>query len=142
MTPPVSFADLLEAYEFAGFDAAVGTHGAYIHLELGTVHWVSDEVADLPELPEDLETGPYLSVPDRHELGLGARLALDFAHAHLAPEDAQRVQGYFRRRGAYGRFKDLLERRGQLRAWHDHEQQVTERRLRQWCAQHDIALRD
>jgi len=127
-----AFADVFDGYDFADFGAELGQHHAYIHLELGTVHCVSD----------DQESGPHLELPDRHALDLGARLAVDFAHEHLAREDAHRVSEFFHHRGAYGRFKDLLERRNLLQRWYDYEQQAKEQRLRQWCADNGITLRD
>jgi len=43
--------------------------------------------------------------------------ALAFA-ADEIPDDYDRVAGFFRRRGAYGHFKDLLEMRGKLERWY------------------------
>ncbi len=59
---------------------------------------------------------------------------MDFAHEQLAPDDARRVADFFHHRGAYGRFKDLLERKNQLQHWYDYERQAKQQRLRQWCA--------
>jgi hypothetical protein len=39
----------------------------------------------------------------------------------------------FQRRGAYARFKDLLDREGLLDQWYAYETAVTERALRAWC---------
>lgn len=91
------------------------------------------------EPPVDLESGPYLAIPDKLELGLGSTLAIKFAEAHL-PMDADTVAGYFRKPGAYGKFKALLERKGQLQAWYDHEATTKETRLRDWCAVNAIEL--
>lgn len=137
-----SITDILDGYEFTDFDGNIGQHRAYVHRELGTVHCVSDDLDLEDDLPEDLDSSLYLQLPDRHALDLGARLAVDFAHEHLASEDAHRVSDFFHRRGAYGRFKDLLERRNLLQRWYDHEQQAKLQRLRQWCADNGIALRD
>jgi len=137
-----SFADILDGYEFTDFDGNIGQHRAYVHRELGTVYCVSDDLDLEDDLPQDLDSGLYLELPDRHTLDLGARLAVDFAHEQLAPDDARRVADFFHRRGAYGRFKDLLERKNQLQHWYDYEQQAKQQRLRQWCADNGIALRD
>lgn len=137
-----SIADIVDGYEFADFDGNIGQHRAYVHRELGTVHCVAEGLDLEDDGPMDLDSALYLELPDRHALDLGARLAVDFAHEHLAPEDAHRVADFFHRRGAYTRFKELLARRNQLQRWYDHERQAKEQRLRQWCADNGIALRD
>lgn len=137
-----SFADILDGYEFTDVDGNIGEHRACIHRQHGTVHCVADGLDLESEAPLDVDSGAYLELPDRHALDLGARLAVDFAHEQLAPEDARHVVDFFHRRGAYGRFKDLLERRNLLPKWYDYEQQAKEQRLRQWCADNGIALRD
>jgi len=58
--------------------------------------------------------------------------------AYLVPK----VEDIFRRRGAYGRFKSLLERRGVLDEWYAYEARHRESALRQWCAENGIALVD
>ena len=56
------------------------------------------------------------------------------------PEDFDSVEGFFRRKGAYRRFKDLLESRGKLERWHEFENAATERALLDWCEANDIRL--
>jgi hypothetical protein len=64
---------------------------------------------------------------------------LAFVAAEL-PDDYDTVAGFFRRRGAYGRFKDLLDARGKLQRWYEFENQATEDALRDWCADNGIQL--
>ncbi len=47
----------------------------------------------------------------------------------------------FRRKGAYGRFKPLLQDRGPLERWYAFEAAATERALKDWCELNDIPLR-
>ncbi len=70
---------------------------------------------------------------------LGRRLALAFVAAEL-PDDYDTVAGFFRRGGAYGRFKELLDARDKLAGWYDFENRTTDEALRAWCAEHDIEL--
>ena len=94
------------------------------------------------ELPDDLDENEiYVQVPDKRELDLGKRLALDFAGQFL-PNDFDQVARIFSRRGAYGNFKDLLARRGMLDQWYDFDNKAQERALRAWCAENGIALAD
>ena len=49
------------------------------------------------------------------------------------PDDLADVQDIFRRRGAYSRFKDLLDSRGLLKEWFEYEDHTGKEALRQWC---------
>lgn len=92
------------------------------------------------ELPEDIEDGSiYVAVPSKADLNLGKSLALTFAEEQLA-ESFQIVENFFRRRGAYGRFKDLLERKGCLEAWYSYEAKATELALREWAAEEGLHI--
>jgi hypothetical protein len=132
------FSEILDGYEFCAFGELMDTQ-AFLSLERGTVHIVSGDLELDEEPPEDIETGPYLALPDKTELQLGKNLAIEFTEEHL-PNDVSTVLGFFRKSGAYGNFKELLERRGQLEAWFAYEKAVKESRLRQWCADNDIEL--
>lgn len=46
----------------------------------------------------------------------------------------------FRSRGAYGRFKSLLDRANQLEAWHRYEEQAVENALREWCEENELPV--
>jgi hypothetical protein len=58
------------------------------------------------------------------------------------PEDCDEVRRIFKRRGAYGRFKALLARRGALERWYDFENKTEEAALRDWCEANEIELAD
>jgi hypothetical protein len=60
--------------------------------------------------------------------------------AEQLPDDYDAVAGLFRRRGAYGYFKELLDTRGKLAGWYDFENRATDEALRAWCADHGIEL--
>lgn len=132
------FTDILDGYEFCSLADLMDTQ-AFVSLERGTVHIVSSDLELEEELPEDIETGPYLALPGKRDLDLGRELAMEFTEKYL-PSSAETVRGFFHRRGAYGRFKEFLDRRGQLDAWFEFERSATESRLRQWCADHGIDL--
>ncbi|KVZ49700.1 hypothetical protein [Burkholderia ubonensis] len=46
------------------------------------------------------------------------------------------------RRGAYARFKDLLEREGVLEHWYAFEGDSVEKALRRWCAENGLEILD
>jgi hypothetical protein len=93
-------------------------------------------------LPDDIDDSEkFLQIPDKRELDLGKPLALDFAREFL-PDDFDEVRQFFSRRGAYARFKELLDRRGALDQWYDFEAKAEERALRMWCELNSIELSD
>ncbi len=115
--PAVKLDDLEEALLFVSvgdmFDNA-----AWICRDTGEVICHSDEIDDFGPVPEDIDDASrYLAIPDTHELGLGKPLALEFARTHLS-ECFEQVREIFSHRGAYARFKDLLDRRNSLDAWY------------------------
>ena len=97
---------------------------------------------DLDELPDDVgDSEKYLQIPDKRELDLGKPLALDFARQFL-PNDFDEVRQLFSKRGAYARFKDLLDRSRALDQWYDFEAKAEERELRMWCDLNSIEVND
>ena len=93
------------------------------------------------EVPEDLETSDrYLMVPAKAELDLGRSLALRFTEQEL-PEACDEVARIFSKKGAYGRFKQLLEQRDKLSPWFEFEAAETEAALRRWCQENDLQAR-
>lgn len=138
----VKFDDLQLAFEFVS-SGGLGENRAILDTQTGRLYWHS-EVADNfeeDELPEDLDDERYLEVPHKNELNLGRRLVLDFVREFL-PGDYDEVRDIFSRRGAYGRFKVLLMRRGALDRWHDFSAKAEEAALRAWCEDNAVELVD
>lgn len=136
----VKYDDLATAFDFvSGGDPM--ENEAYVSLDTGNVYWVSNLIDDdEEELPDDLETSDrYLLIPDKSELGLGKRLALRFAAEYL-PQHYEQAEGFFSRKGAYARFKDLLERKGMLERWYAFEAEAIKRELKQWCADNGMEI--
>ena len=105
-------------------------------------YWHSEFSDELGELPDDIEDSEkYVPIPDKRELDLGKPLVLDFARQFL-PNDIDEVRRIFTRKGAYARFKDLLDRRGALDHWYDFEAKVEEKALRMWCDLNSIEVGD
>ena len=137
----IKFDKLLEAFEFASCSGGFNSN-AYVDLETGHVYWVADEMEEFEEVPDDIETSDrYLVLPDKRDFELGRNLAFSFA-AETLPNEYENVVDCFRKKGAYGRFKDLLDRHDALTQWHEFEAKQTEIALREWCRQNDIQLDD
>lgn len=114
---------------------------AYVDRETGKVYLVSEEWGDSEEeLPEDLEDNPrYVMVPDKRELDLGTALVARFAREQM-PESEGEIREFFRRKGAYARLKDFLEREGKLEDWYAYEAAAEEAALRDWAEAEGFAV--
>jgi hypothetical protein len=131
--------DIELAFSFVNAGAPM-EHSAYVSLDTGHIYWVSVFNSIDEEVPDDLETSDrYLALPHKNELGLGRTLALDFAEGAL-PDRYQDVEAIFRRKGAYRRFKALLESEGLIEKWYKFEEATMGKALRDWCAANDIAI--
>ncbi len=85
------------------------------------------------ELPDDIEDASrYAEVPGKRDLDLGQSLVFRFVLAQ-APQLESDTEAIFRRRGAYRRFKDLLERHDLLQRWYDFENRATCEALAEWA---------
>jgi hypothetical protein len=135
----IPYEEIISAFEFVG-SAAPSEHNAYISLDTGQIHWVSELASMDEEVPEDLDTsGRYISVPHKNDLDLGRSLVLRFVEQEM-PAAYSQVRAIFQRKGAYSRFKGFLESKGQLEKWYRFEADAHEKALREWCADNDIQI--
>jgi hypothetical protein len=139
---PASFNDIRDAFEFVG-TGGFGVHQAFLCRRTGKIYWHS-EFSDIDEfndeLPDDIEDDEkYIAIPDKRELGLGKPLVLDFAREFL-PRDFDEIQRIFDRKGAYRKFRALLQQRNAVDRWYEFEAKATERALRAWCEVNAIIL--
>ena len=67
-------------------------------------------MGDSDELPDDIEDSrKYIEIPHKNELDLGKNIVMRFV-IEFMPDDIYRVENIFKRKGAYSRFKSLLEK--------------------------------
>jgi hypothetical protein len=134
----VKFSELDDAFLFVSSGAPF-EHNAYIDAETGEIHYDSGE----GEMEEDVleDSDRYIAVPHKNDLNLGRALALSFV-AEAVPGQYDTVAGFFRRSGAYRRFKDFLEARDLLEDWYAFELRETGKALRAWCRENNIAVSD
>lgn len=132
-TVPILLSDLIDALEFVS-TSQLDEHHAYICRETGRILFLADSVDmdDAAELPDDPEAAGYIMVPHRRDLDLGKRLALAFVAEEL-PEARAEVQAIFSRKGAYPRFKCLLQAKGSLERWYAYEERAVEAAMCRWC---------
>lgn len=133
--------DLELAFDYVS-SAAPSEHSAFLCIETGVFYWRT-ELGDNDEpVPDDIDDiGRYVAVPHKNDLGLGKPLALKFV-AQALPDDFDEVARIFQRRGAYARFKNLLERRGKLADWYAFESESQRKALRGWCEAYGIELEE
>jgi hypothetical protein len=141
---PLSIGDIIEAFEFANTGGNTGEFLVFVCKRTGKIYCQTDfpDAAEMndEELPDDIEDEErYVALPDKHELGLGKPLVLDFTRQFL-PDDLDDVRYFFGKRGAYSKFKALLAGRAAIDRWHAFEAKATEQALRDWCALHSIEV--
>ena len=136
----LEFSDIEDAFLFVS-SAGYGMHSAVLCKDTGRILYRS-EMGDLDEIGnEELDWDTCIDIPHKNDLDLGHRLVFEFVESHL-PDAYHRVQQIFRRRGAYGRFKDFLESKGLLQSWYDFENRRQEQALRDWCEENGIEISD
>ncbi len=133
----VNFSDIEMAFEFVssgyGFD-----HSAWLDKESGHIYYDSDSSEDI--LPDDLyENDKYIQIPEKRDFGLGKPLALKFAGQYM-PEKTDMVRSAFQSRGAYSKFKDLLENLSLLDKWYTYEESALEQAIKEWCHENSIEI--
>jgi hypothetical protein len=131
--------DLSLAFEFVSSDAPL-MHEAYICLDTGRIFWISQLAAlEDEEVADDFGASDrYLAIPHKNDLDLGKRLALRFAAQELSPRSCERTENFFRHKGAYARFREILESEHALEKWHQFEADAIEEALKNWCSENDI----
>jgi hypothetical protein len=137
----VNFSELLDAFLWVSGADAFTEQEAYISRRSGHIHWTgTGEFGIEEDVPEDIgDPDLYVGVPSKKDLNLGRDLVFRFVDEHLA-DSYELVYEFFRRRGAYARFKNLLEKKGLLEPWHDYESAATEQALRVWCAEEGLQI--
>ena len=135
--------ELSLAFDFVSSDAPL-MHEAYICLDTGRIFWISElNPIEDEEVPDDLGISDrYLAIPHKNDLDLGKRLALRFAAQELSQRSYERTEEFFRRRGAYARFKQMLESEHALEKWHRFEADAIEEALKNWCIENNIGQVD
>jgi hypothetical protein len=134
----VAFIEMESAYDFVN-SAGYGEHAAVLDKATGNIYCHS-ESGGIDEIPEELwESDDAIEIPHKKDLGLGNSLVFDFVRSRL-PDDVATVREIFSKRGAYARYKDLVESRGLLQEWYEYDQQANAEAIRSWCKDNGIEL--
>lgn len=136
---PVSFDAIEDAFFFVSMDQQL-MHNAYLCKDTGEIFYHS-EMGDSDELPEEIDDpDKYIPIPHKNDLDLGKALVIEFTSKYLL-EEVDRVYSIFQRKGAYSKYKDLLERKGVLQDWYDFENNRQTAALKKWCEDNDIEMK-
>ncbi len=135
------FNEILDALMFVSA-MGYGENTAILDKQTGKIYFHSD-FGDFDELEqlsdEDYDSTIHIDIPHKNDLDLGRDLVFEFVEQFM-PEEDEKVSQIFRKRGAYSRYKDLLEYRGMLQKWHDFENQREQLALLEWCKENEINI--
>ena len=134
---PIKFSDIEDAFFFVSM-GEMYMNSAILCIKTGQIFYISD-FGDSDELPEDIDddTDKYIEIPHKNELDLGKPLVLEFLIMYL-PDSVEKVDSFFRKKGAYSKFKDLIDAKGLLDKWYAFEEEEQNKALREWCQDNDI----
>ncbi len=139
--------DFEDAFEWVSGDPGL-TNAAYINRATGKIKWVGEGVEEEEEDEEALDaedsepsfdSNEWIDVPHKHDLDLGRNVVFRFIDEVL-PDAYNQVQYFFKRRGAYGRLKELLDRRGKLEEWYAYQNAAQEQALQRWAEVAGVVL--
>jgi len=134
----IDYKELELALDFVS-DGAIVSAAAYISRDSGKIYWESSELEE--ELPQGIENSElYVQVPSKHELDLGKPIALKFTVEHLS-DSYSAVEEIFRSRGAYARFKSLLESKDCLEEWYEFEDASVRAALNEWAESEGFTIK-
>ena len=139
-TPVLITLDTLESALLWSSAGVPHEHEALLSRATGELFFKSMHGDFGEELPDDIEDGTvYIAVPHKNDLDLGRALVIAFAE-ELAPAHLQAIESFFRHKGAYAKFKALLERTQLLQRWYDYEAAATSRALEAWATENGFTV--
>jgi hypothetical protein len=131
------FSDIELAIEYVS-SAPHHTNRAVYDKQTGRILYASDMTGE-SEIPDDIDEEQCIEIPDKHDLDLGHNLVFGFIEQTL-PAEVDTVRHMFKRSGAYGRFKEFLERRKLLQSWYDFESASTRKAIEEWCRDNGVEI--
>ena len=134
----MKYEDIEFLFEYVGSGRRF-ERSAYLNRRTGESYLVS-ELGDSDESPDDFEeSDDYLGIPHRNDLDVGQKLVFEFVEQRM-PFAIEQVHGFFQRVGAYGRFRDLLDRNSLLDDWHKRKADRARAAMLEWCEKSNIEL--
>ena len=136
---PIKFSDIEDAFFFVSM-GEMYMNSAILCIETGEIFYISD-FGDSDELPEDIDDNldKYIDIPHKNELDLGKSLVLEFSAMQL-PDNFEQINSFFHKKGAYSKFKKLLEGKGLIDKWYTFEEAEQKNALMEWIKENDIII--
>ncbi len=137
------FDDIYNGFMFANIGGC-GENSAILNKQTGKIYYCSDlsGIDEFDEISEeDYDPNIHIEIPHKNELDLGRNLVFEFVEQFM-PEEADKVGQIFRKRGAYSRYKDLLDSKEMLPKWYDFENRREQLELIEWCKENEIDFKD
>ena len=136
----MTYSSVEDAFLFVS-SAAPFEHSAVVHRITGETFFASAYTGD-SDFPDDVDDNyDYIAIPHRNDLDLGKPLVMEFVLSHC-PELSDRVVVIFSRRGAYGRYKELLAEKDLLEKWYAFEKARTREALLEWCVENGLIIEE
>lgn len=133
--------NIIDALDFVSSDPGQESE-AFVSLTSGEVFYRSPYMERGESMPDDVDDiSQYIPVPYKTDLGLGARLAVEFV-AGRYPGAEDEIRAMFSKRGAFARFKGWADCHNLLEDWLRFEEDAKAAAVRQWCMDNDIDFQD
>jgi hypothetical protein len=131
--------DIEQAIEFISADPS-GDSEAFVSLATGKVYYRSEYMEEAEPLPSDIDDQTkYIALPHKRDLNLGVVLVFNFVEKRL-PNKASEVKMMFKKRGAYSRFSNWLDRHNLIDDWHHFRNETTTKTIITWCKNHSVNI--
>ena len=137
---PIKFSDIEDAFIFVSM-GVMFTCSAFLCKRTGTIFYISDAGdLDAPSeyLDDDLDN--YIDISHKNDLYFAKLLVLEFSALYLQ-DNIEKVNSFYRRKGAYSKFSYLLAAKEELLdkcyAFKEGEQNKA---LSEWCKDNDIIV--
>lgn len=135
----IDWQEMLHAFTFVN-SAKKGENVARLSLASGRIElqsvwtelWVEEAATSQAE-------AGTLDIPHKTDLGLGRDLVLWFVE-EVIPDQLEDVAEIFQKRGAYAKFRDLLEEEGLTQQWYLFEAEAEQQALRSWCEENGVPI--
>ena len=136
---PVNYTDLEFAFDFVS-SGQTGEHEAYLNIQTGQTYWYSEYGDNEEELPDDIDDkNKYIMIPHKNELDLGKKLVLRFTYEYL-PDEEDKIESIFRHKGAYHKFKSILEAKDMIEKWYEYENNAQKKAIYEWCKSNGVKI--
>ena len=131
----VKLIDLEMAMEFVSSGQGFGAE-AYLNVQSGQIYYIGDGVEEV--VPDDInDSDHYLYIPSKSDLDLGRTSVLEFVSQEL-PSEYDLIFDYFRRKGAFSKFRHRLDQIGATDKWYVFQDLAIKQALRDWCDENSV----